>query len=128
MLYRGEDGICLLNRFPYANGHLLAAPRQHVGSLSDLTEDQCAALIILVSKATDIVKKVMSPDGFNIGMNIGCDAGAGIADHLHVHIIPRWRGDHNFMTTIAEVRTIPEHIANTYDRLLPDFQKLSRNP
>lgn len=122
LLYRDQHGICLMNRFPYSNGHLLVAPCKHVGCVTDLNDDESGQLMALVSQATSILKKHMNPDGFNIGLNIGSEAGAGISDHLHFHIVPRWQGDHNFITVLADVRTIPEHIEKTFDRLLPDFQ------
>lgn len=126
LLRRDRLTVTLLNRFPYANGHLLVAPARHVADLADLSVEEAAALMEMVRTATAILSKHLHPDGFNIGLNLGAAAGAGIADHLHFHIIPRWQGDHNFMTPMAEVRTIPEHLESTFARLLPDFQKLSR--
>lgn len=124
LLYRDSKIVVLLNRFPYTNGHLLVAPVRHIPSLSDLLEDESAALMNILSTATKIVKNQLHPDGFNVGCNLGKTAGAGIADHLHFHIVPRWEGDHNFMAVLSEVRSIPEHLLNTYDRLLPPFQEL----
>ncbi|MBE0585140.1 MAG: HIT domain-containing protein, partial [Desulfofustis sp.] len=120
--------LCLLNRFPYANGHLLIAPVRHVAGLTDLSPGERAGLMELVNSSTVILEQVLKPDGFNIGINIGPDAGAGIPEHLHIHIVPRWRGDHNYLTVLAEVRTIPEHIDATFDRLLPHFSQLLVNP
>lgn len=124
LLYRDRLCVVLLNRFPYANGHLLVAPARHVADLADLRPDEATALMEMVRTATGILRKHLQPDGFNIGLNLGAAAGAGIADHLHFHLIPRWQGDHNFMTPLAEVRTIPEHLDSTFARLLGDFQEL----
>jgi ATP adenylyltransferase len=126
LLYRDRRGVVLLNRFPYANGHLLVAPLKHLGCLTELTDSENNDLMHLVSEATKILKKHMAPSGFNIGCNLGNVAGAGIADHLHFHIVPRWDGDHNFMTVLSDIRTIPEHIDTTFDKLLPDFTTLYR--
>ncbi len=122
LLYRNGGCICLLNRFPYTNGHLLVAPTRHVSCVTELNEKEMTPLMALVSAATAILRRILEPDGFNIGLNLGSEAGAGIADHLHFHIVPRWRDDVNFMTVLADVRAIPEHIETTYDRLLPEFQ------
>ncbi len=127
LLYRDKDRLCLLNRFPYANGHLLVAPVRHVSCITDLEKAELQELTNLVQESVAILKEELEPDGFNIGLNIGHIAGAGIDDHLHYHIVPRWQDDHNFMTVLAEVRTIPEHINKTYDRLLPRFQRLHRS-
>lgn len=124
VLFRDNTTVVLLNRFPYANGHLLVAPARHVSGLEDLTDEEAAHLIGLVRSSTAILKNHLRPNGFNVGLNLGEVAGAGIADHLHFHIIPRWHGDHNFMTTVSEIRTIPEHIDQTFSRLLDDFQSL----
>ena len=125
ILCRGRSVVILLNRFPYANGHLLIAPARHVGDLADLSPDESAMLMEHIRGSVEILKKHLQPNGFNIGLNIGSVAGAGLADHLHFHVVPRWHGDHNFMTVISEIRTIPQHIEQTFAMLLPDFLKLS---
>lgn len=123
LLLRTAETVVLLNRFPYTNGHLLVAPAAHVGCISELTRKQNHALADMVQRSAAILKRVLQPDGINIGVNIGEAAGAGIADHLHYHLIPRWKDDHNFMAVIGEIRTIPEHINATFDKLLPEFTK-----
>ena len=125
LLYRDPRVLVILNRFPYANGHLLIAPQRHVPDIVDLTVEENTALMQIIQASVKILRKHYRPDGFNIGLNIGEVAGAGLADHLHFHVVPRWNGDHNFMTVLAEVRTIPEHIEQTFDLLLPEFQKIS---
>jgi ATP adenylyltransferase len=124
LLYRDAVTVVLLNRFPYANGHLLLAPSRHIGDINDLLPEESSALFEMIRGAVAILKKHKNPDGFNVGLNLGTVAGAGHPDHLHFHVVPRWHGDHNFMTVLAEVRTIPEHIEETFDQLLPDFQEL----
>jgi ATP adenylyltransferase len=124
ILARDQFTVVLLNRFPYTNGHLLVAPVRHLAELEELDDNEAKQLMIMVGKSTAILKKNLRPDGFNIGLNLGKTAGAGLADHLHFHIVPRWDGDHNFMTTVADIRTIPEHIDLTFGRLLDDFQAL----
>ncbi|OGQ99059.1 MAG: HIT family hydrolase [Deltaproteobacteria bacterium RIFOXYD12_FULL_57_12] len=124
LLYRDEAVAVLLNRFPYANGHLLVAPTRHVAELTELTTVEEQALMRMLRQAVAILRKHLRPAGFNVGLNLGAAAGAGLADHLHFHVVPRWEEDHNFMTVLAEIRTIPEHIEQTFDRLLPDFQIL----
>ncbi len=127
ILFRNNDVVVLLNRYPYANGHLLVAPARHVGDLSDLQPKESAALMEHIRHSVNIVRKHLKPDGFNVGLNLGSVAGAGLADHLHFHIVPRWNGDHNFMTVISEISTIPQHIEQTFDMLLGDFQSLLEN-
>lgn len=124
ILCRNREVVILLNRFPYANGHLLVAPARHVGELSHLTSTESAALMEHIRHSVNILEKHLRPDGFNIGLNLGQVAGAGLADHLHFHVVPRWDGDHNFMTVIADIRTIPQHIEETFDMLVPDFKNL----
>jgi ATP adenylyltransferase len=124
LLYRDAVIVVLLNRFPYANGHLLLAPSRHIGDINDLVPEESSGLFDMIRNSITILKKHKKPDGFNIGLNLGTVAGAGHPDHLHFHVVPRWEGDHNFMTVLSEVRTIPEHIESTFDQLLPDFQKL----
>ncbi len=126
LLYRDRYSVVLLNRFPYTNGHLLVAPVRHLCCITELSNIENSALIQMVKAATAILKNQLKPDGFNIGCNIGTTAGAGIADHLHYHIVPRWNGDHNFISVVSEIRTIPEHIDATFDKLLPDFLDLRK--
>ncbi len=126
LLYRDLDTVVLLNRYPYTNGHLLVAPVRHLSCITELTTAENYALMEMVKESTAILKNRLQPDGFNIGCNIGATAGAGIADHLHIHIVPRWDGDHNFISVLADIRTIPEHIDATFDRLLPDFIDLQK--
>ena len=124
ILYRDEMTVVLLNRYPYANGHLLVAPARHAGDICDLTEAENNALIHKVQQAVVILRQHIKPDGLNIGLNLGEVAGAGLANHLHYHIVPRWQEDHNFMTVIAEIRSIPDHLENTFNLLVDDFQML----
>ncbi len=124
ILFRDPLTVVLLNRFPYANGHLLIAPRRHVPDIIDLTVNENTALMQIIQASVGILRKHYAPDGFNIGLNLGETAGAGLADHLHFHVVPRWNDDHNFMTVLAEVRTIPQHIEQTFDQLLPEFQQI----
>jgi len=118
----GELSIVLMNRFPYINGHLLIAPVRHISTLDALSSEEKLDLITQVEKSIGVLKKVMNPEGFNIGLNIGKAAGAGVEDHIHFHIVPRWGGDTNYMTICGEVRVIPEHIQETYQKLLPFFK------
>lgn len=122
LLRRDELVEVLLNRFPYANGHLLVAPVRHVADITDLSAEENSALMAMLQQAAAILRRHLRPDGLNIGLNLGAVAGAGQADHLHFHIVPRWDGDHNFMTVLAEIRAIPQHIEATYDQLVEDFQ------
>lgn len=126
LLFRDKHTVVLLNRFPYANGHLLVAPKRHIACVTEMNEAENLSVMARIQDSVTIVKKHLTPDGFNIGCNLGTISGAGIADHLHFHIVPRWQNDHNFITVIGEIRTIPEHIDATFDRLAPDFLKLQR--
>lgn len=123
-LYKGGATMVVMNKFPYINGHLLVATTRHVSSLDQLDKDETGILLFTVEKSIGIVKKVMNPDGFNVGLNLGRVAGAGVEEHLHFHIVPRWFGDTNALTVFADVRVIPEHIVATYRNLKPDFDKL----
>ncbi|MCL2789695.1 MAG: HIT domain-containing protein [Desulfobulbus sp.] len=124
LLCRDALTVVLLNRFPYANGHLLLAPRRHLADLTDLAPDENYRLMTMLAACCTILRRHLHPDGINIGLNLGTVAGAGIADHLHFHLVPRWQDDHNFMTVCAEIRTIPQHIERTFDMLAPDFLAL----
>jgi ATP adenylyltransferase len=115
--------MALMNRFPYNNGHVLVAPVRHVPSLEELSDEEVLDLLSVVRKAIRILKAVMNPDGFNVGLNLGRQAGAGMEEHMHFHIVPRWGGDTNFMTVLGDVRVIPEHIRETYKKLRPLFNE-----
>lgn len=117
VLFRAKHTFCLLNLFPYSNGHLMVAPYKHTGSLENLTERELADILISTRKAKRILKHALKAEGFNIGMNIGRVAGAGVDHHVHLHIVPRWHGDTNFMPIIAETKVIPEAIEKTYEKL-----------
>ncbi len=122
VLHRGKHTIVMLNKYPYNNGHLMVAPRRHVASLEDLKPEEAIDLMAAIQRCCVLLKKVLSPQGFNIGANLGKVAGAGIEDHIHFHIVPRWQGDTNFMPILAETRVIPEHLAETYNRLYDFFK------
>ena len=123
-LYLGPLTVVMMNRYPYNNGHLLVAPLRHISELGALSQEEALDLLSRVNQSIAILKEIMAPEGFNVGINIGKVAGAGIEEHLHYHIVPRWNGDTNFMTLFGDVRVIPEHIQQTYDKLLPGFKKL----
>ncbi|KIX11812.1 HIT family protein [Dethiosulfatarculus sandiegensis] len=122
----GEHTLVMMNKFPYNNGHLLVAPRRHKAALEDLTPQEKTDLMQKVELAVKALKEVMNPQGFNVGLNLGETAGAGIAEHLHFHVVPRWGGDVNFMTVMGEVRVIPEHIRATYEKLKPHFAVMEK--
>ena len=124
LLYRDKTVLVMLNRFPYANGHLLVAPVRHVAEITSLHENENVALMSMLQHCCRILQDNFAPHGYNIGLNMGKVAGAGIEDHLHFHIVPRWEGDHNYMTVTADIRTIPQHIEHTFDQLLPAFKTL----
>jgi ATP adenylyltransferase len=111
----------ILNAFPYNNGHLMVVPYRHVPNLSDLRDDELAELIKTTQIAERVLRAALNPQGFNIGMNLGRCAGAGIEEHLHIHVVPRWHGDTNFMPVIADVKVLPELLGQTYERLQPLF-------
>ena len=121
VLYSDPVAFVVMNRYPYNNCHLLVAPRRHVATLSEATPGERAALIDLTARCSDILFDFCHPDGFNMGINQGKTAGAGISEHLHMHITPRFNGDTNYMTVLAETRVIPEHILRTYEKLAELF-------
>ncbi len=124
-LFRTADALVMLNKYPYTNGHLMVAPVAHEARLFESADRGLKALIRLTAEAQRILSDVYHPDGFNVGMNFGAVAGAGVADHYHVHIVPRWGGDSNFMTVTARTRLVPEDLEVTYDKLLPHFERLN---
>jgi ATP adenylyltransferase len=121
VLARPEGALVLMNRFPYNNGHLMVAPRAHAGSLAELEPVQSAQLMSALQKALDVLERTMQPEGFNIGANQGKVAGAGIPDHVHLHVVPRWDGDTNFMPVLGEVKVINEHLARSWEKLHSAF-------
>ncbi len=117
ILYRAEKNFVIMNSFPYNPGHLMVAPYRHVATLEDLTAAERNEHFEIVSRCVAILRKASDPAGFNLGMNIGRVAGAGIEGHIHSHIVPRWNGDTNFMPVIGDVRVIPQALADTYQRI-----------
>jgi ATP adenylyltransferase len=124
ILYVGRLTMVIMNRYPYNNGHLLVAPVRHVPGLDDLSDDETLDVLHMVRRSVDILKQTMNPEGFNVGLNLGQVAGAGLEEHMHFHIVPRWNGDTNFMTVFSAVRVIPEHIRATYGKMKPFFEEI----
>lgn len=123
ILYRGQRAYVMLNLYPYNNGHLMVVPYEHVASLEDLPGETLTELMVLVNRGLGALREAMTPDGFNIGVNLGRAAGAGIHEHVHIHIVPRWEGDTNFMPLLGQTRIIPEMLEDTYARLLVAIQE-----
>jgi ATP adenylyltransferase len=126
-IYRDDDALVMLNRYPYTNGHLMVAPIAHEARLFESSGPSLRALIRLTAEAQRILSDVYRPDGFNVGMNFGQAAGAGVADHYHMHIVPRWSGDSNFMTVTARTRLVPEELDVTFDKLAPHFAEIRKD-
>lgn len=124
VLGASDQAFVCLNKYPFAAGHLLVVPKRHVSDLADLAADEADALFKLVRESVARLRAAISPEGVNVGMNLGKAAGAGIAEHLHAHIVPRWNGDTNFLPVLADVRVMPEYLQNTHDRLKPHFSGL----
>jgi ATP adenylyltransferase len=118
VLARNEHAFAVMNAYPYTSGHLMVAPLRHESTLADLSRPEAAAVMALVQDANVAVLAAYSPDGINVGANIGRAAGAGVPGHVHVHELPRWSGDTNFMTTIAEARVLPEPLTKSYEKLI----------
>ena len=121
ILYRSSHTFVIMNRYPYNNGHLMVVPYIHTPSLDGLTDEALLDFMKITQHSVNSLKKVLMPEGFNMGINIGKIAGAGMEDHLHLHMVPRWGGDTSFMTVLDEVRVIPEHVMDTYDKLFVAF-------
>lgn len=117
ILYRGKTAFVIMNAFPYTNGHLMVAPFRHTADMSELEDEELLEINKLVSRTMGWIKAAYHPDGFNVGVNIGRAAGAGIPTHIHWHIVPRWEGDTNFMGVVGEVRVLPQSLEESYDRL-----------
>lgn len=118
---RGSHAFVVLNRYPYVSGHLLIVPNEHIGELDLAPKQTTDEIMDLTKRSQTVLREVYKPEGFNVGMNLGKSAGAGIADHIHLHILPRWTGDTNFMTSIGETRVLPEDLATTYQKLRRKF-------
>jgi len=117
ILYRAKYNFVIMNLYPYNNGHLMIAPYRHVSTIELLNADELGEMMVLAKACLTLLREVMKPDGFNIGFNIGRVAGAGIEEHVHMHIVPRWNGDTNFMPVIGDVKVIPEALSDTYRKL-----------
>ena len=117
IVHRGQRAIVVVNLYPYTNGHLMVAPMAHKPTLEDLDPETRAEMMELTSQAMAVLKKIYNPQAFNLGANIGKAAGAGVPDHVHLHIVPRWNGDTNFMSAVGETRVLPETIEETYKRI-----------
>lgn len=125
VLHRGKEVYVVMNRFPYTNGHLLVCSNDHVAELKDLSAAARAELLDWTAKSMAILREALEAQGFNCGLNVGRVAGAGILDHFHWHIVPRWKGDTNFLPVMADVRQMPEYLSETWRRLEPAFSRLS---
>jgi ATP adenylyltransferase len=124
VIFRGKLVFVILNRYPYTSGHLMLVPYEHVSTLAGLDPVTRAEMMELAEQATRVLQRVYNPQGFNIGMNVGEAAGAGIAEHIHLHIVPRWLGDTNFMSSLSQTRVLPEVLEDTYQRVLKGWLDL----
>jgi ATP adenylyltransferase len=123
ILHRGKKSFIMLNKYPYNSGHVMVVPYFHTSTFEGLSDDVLFDLIKNVEQSTRILKEVLNPDGFNMGLNFGKVAGAGMESHMHIHVVPRWTGDTDSMPIIAETRVMPEHLRKTYNKLVRHFQK-----
>ena len=117
VFYRGESVFMILNRYPYTSGHVMCVPYAHEAQLADITREARGEMMEMVNRALEVLARVYTPEGFNIGLNLGAVAGAGVAEHLHIHIVPRWTGDTSFMTAVGDTRVLPESLPDTYRRV-----------
>ncbi|MDI9611971.1 MAG: HIT domain-containing protein [Acidobacteriota bacterium] len=124
VLHRGRSAFVLLNLFPYSSGHLLVVANRHIRLLEDARPEELHEMIDLARRCEHALRLEYAPDGFNIGLNLGRSAGAGVEHHLHMHVVPRWTGDANFISIVGETRVLPEELPRTYERLLPHFRSL----
>ena len=125
VLFRGTWNFVIMNKYPYNNGHLMVTPYRHLMNLCDLRAEESHELMDLLQECTAILQKQFTPQGVNLGLNLGEAAGAGIREHLHFHLVPRWNGDSSFMAVMDEVRVVPEHLRCTYAALKPHFSELA---
>ena len=122
ILYRGKSSFVIMNIYPYNNAHLMVSPYKHIPSLSKLQREDLIDLTLLTQTSLQILENAFRAEGFNVGINIGKAAGAGFTEHVHIHIVPRWNGDTNFMPVLSETRVMPEHLNSTYEKLIPYFR------
>jgi ATP adenylyltransferase len=125
IVHEGALAYVILNKFPYNSGHLMVVPQRHAATLALLTRDELHEMALLTQLCERVLTEAFTPQGINVGLNLGRPAGAGIVDHLHIHLVPRWNGDTNFMTVVGEVRVLPEELPATAERLRPIFKRLS---
>ena len=125
VLHRGKYAFVIMNKYPYNTGHLMVAPYRHVMDIAQLTDAEATECMALLQVCTAVLRESCSPQGINIGLNMGEAAGAGIRDHLHFHVVPRWNGDSSFMAVMSEVRVVPEHLSVTFSKLKPLFARLT---
>ena len=125
IVFRGDTCFVILNLFPYNNGHLMVVPNRHIATLVDATPDELAEMMRLLQRSELALREAFAPHGINMGINLGKAAGAGILEHLHLHAVPRWTGDTNFMTVVGQTRVLPQELPVTADRLRPIFERLS---
>lgn len=118
IVHRGELAFVILNRYPYASGHLMVVPFRHIGDIQELTKEENAEMMALIQRSCAVLEKYCHPQGINIGVNLGEAAGAGLREHIHFHVVPRWNGDSSFMAVLDDVRIMPEHLHNTWQRLV----------
>jgi len=128
ILYRGQRAFVILNRFPYTNGHMMVVPNAHKHSIEDLDDQTLEELIQLTNQALGVLRQAYDAQNFNIGINIGEASGAGVTDHVHVHVVPRWSGDTSFMSTLAETRVLPEALEETFKKLQSAWIKRNHHP
>lgn len=121
ILYRSSFSLVMLNRYPYNNGHLMIAPFRHTADLNELADEEMLDLFTTLRLCRNVLARSASPEGFNIGINLGKASGAGVDEHIHIHIVPRWNGDTNFMSVVGDLRVMPENLVSTYEKLLPWF-------
>lgn len=127
VVYKGEYAFVIMNRFPYNSGHLMVAPLRHVADIENLREKEGLEFLRLISLSIKVLKKLFKPMGFNLGINLGRVAGAGVLGHIHIHIVPRWEGDTNFMPVLSNIKVIPEALDTTYEKIYRGFLKFKRD-
>ena len=125
IVYRGSLNFIILNLYPYTSGHLMIVPNEHTDSLIGVSQETTTEIMEMAKRAQAALEAEYHPDGFNIGMNLGRSAGAGVADHIHLHVVPRWTGDANFVSIVGETRVLPEDLASSASRLAPIFERLA---